>query len=427
MLDAIVRGQLLIPNASGVRYEPDGALAWDAGGILQFAGPWAELEKQLSTDRPSVRTASGVMLPPLLDIHTHISQHPVRGRFTEGVDPHDPEGWLLAGLRRNMFPAERRCHDPAMARQVVDAFLADTLSHGVIGGAAYMTVSAAATEIALQTLPDSWSVGMVLMNQNCPEYLRTDEPNLAADVTRLATKFGSRFILTDRFAVSTAAPLRTAGVALANRFGLRTQTHLNEQIAEKTFVEKTLYPDAGTYTNVYLRDGLLNHRCILAHCIHMSPDEWRTLADTGSVVAHCPTSNLLLKSGVMPLDEVIRYKIPYALGTDVGASPTTSMLAEMRRFLIVHDGHSIHATPCAALQAATVSPANILGLDASFGTLRRGRPASFIEVTPATLTPAQFADDAILSILPVDLDRPAPVARVTIAGKTIFHGISGHA
>src|SRR4051812_38438815 len=289
------------------------------------------------------------MLPPLLDIHTPVPQHPIRGRFVEGVPDDAPGGRLLAGLKRNVFPAEARCNDAAHAERVVADFLADTLAHGVVGGAAYMTPSAAATEAALSGLPEAWSVGLLLMDQNCPPDLCTDEASVEDDFVRLARRFGRRLIMTDRFAVAVSSPLRRRGAALAGRLGLRTQTHLNEQRAEKALVETTLYPDAGSYADVYRRDGLLDHACIAAHCVHMSGDEWQMLRDTGTTIAHCPTSNELLGSGVMPLDEVLSREIPYAIGTDVGASPTVSMLAEVGRFLRAHAGRSARATPAEAL------------------------------------------------------------------------------
>jgi guanine deaminase len=283
-----------------------------------------------------------------------------------------------------------------------------------------MTPSAVATEVALTVLPESWSVGLVLMNQNCPPDLCTDERTLEADVERLAKRFGRRLIVTDRFAVAVNSSLRRVGAALAERYGLRTQTHLNEQPGEKELVENTLYPDAASYADVYRRDGLLDHRCIAAHCVHMRPDEWSILRDTGTAVAHCPTSNELLGSGVMQLDDILAQGIPYALGTDVGASPTVSMLAEMGRLLKVHHGTSASATPSEALQRATLAPAEILGLGRQFGQLEPGRPMSFIEVdcnAPASAS----ADDVIRSLLPADLNAPEPaVRRVTISGRVAF-------
>jgi guanine deaminase len=424
MIERVIRGPLLVVDDGGVvTFHHDGVLAADQSGVLQFVRPWTGLQNQIPTEM-KVEASRGVMLPPLVDIHTHIPQHPIRGRFVEGVPSDAQEGKLLAGLKRNVFPAEARCVDPQYTQPMVRQFLADTLSHGVFGGVTYMTPSAVATEIALSELPASWSVGLVLMNQNCPADLRTDEPSLEEDVRRLANRFGRRLIMTDRFAVAVNSPLRRRASALAERYSLRTQTHLNEQRAEKHFVEQTLYPNAASYTDVYLQDGLLDHQCIVAHCIHMTPTEWEILADHGAVIAHCPTSNLLLGSGVMPLDEVIDREIPYALATDVGASPTVSMLAEMKQFLTVHENKSTHATPAEALYRATTAAAKLAGLSDQCGELAVGRPMSFIEVA-ANVPPGADADAAILSLLPENVDAPSPsVQRMTIAGKTLFERAS---
>jgi guanine deaminase len=421
VLEQVVLGPLLVPNAGGsVTFHRDGALAGDGGGTLRYAGAAEGLRRDLPRDA-RVRASDGVMLPPLLDIHTHVPQHPIRGRFLEGVPDGAPGGKLLNGLRRNVFPAEARCNDAAYAEKVTRVFLADTLSHGVFGGASYMTPSAVATEVALSILPESWAVGLVLMNQNCPPDLCTDERTLESDVERLAKRFGRRLLVTDRFAVAVNSPLRRRGAALAERCGLRTQTHLNEQPGEKELVEKTLYPEANSYADVYRRDGLLDHECVAAHCVHMRADEWSILRDTGTVVAHCPTSNELLGSGVMRLDEVLARGLPYALGTDVGASPTVSILAEMGRFLKVHHGRSARATPSEALYRATLAPAEILGLDRHLGRLEAGHPMSFIEVSTGRLAGGASADDVVRSLLPADLDASEPrVLRVTLAGRVAF-------
>jgi len=463
MLDQIIRGPLLIPRDNGsVTYYRDGVLAADAAGIIQFAGAFDELRslypgvekvenlsrdtgvgpvldssainEQVNSNIPSTgrrpvsrfRFSDGVMLPPFLDIHTHIPQHPIRGRFVEGVSDATPQGKLLAGLNRNVFPAESQCDNAECAEKVVRQFLADTLAHGIVGGAAYMTPSALATEIALSLLPRTWSVGLVLMNQNCPADLRTSEATLEEDVERLARKFGRRLIVTDRFAVAVSSSLRKRGASLARKFGLRTQTHLNEQIAEKQFVEAELYPNYRSYTDVYQKDGLLDHECIAAHCIQMREEEWSILRDTASVIAHCPTSNLLLESGVMSLDTVLDRKIPYAIATDVGASPTVSMLAEMARYLKVHEARSGRATAVEALYRSTRAPAELLGVGAQLGRLEAGRPLSFIEIECHDL--ADDSESAIRSLLPADLDEPEmTINRVADAGQIIYERSAVHA
>ena len=392
-----IRGPVLNPMATGgVEYWSDGVIVDDGRGRIVAAGPWEEIAIRLNLAAEEVRQSPGMILPPLLDAHIHIPQHPIRGRFAEGIGADPPGGRLLASLEQNVFPAEGRCESPAHARHVVAAFAADTLANGVIGGAAYMTVHPRATRIALEQLPETWSVGLVLMNGRCPTYLRTDEPALADDVAALAQDFGRRLIVTDRFAVSVDSPLREAGVALARQHGLRMQTHLNEQRAEKRLIEEVLYPEAASYTEVYRRDGLLDCEPILAHCIQMRPEEFEMVAATAGAIAHCPVSNTLLGSGVMPLDAVRASGIPFALCTDVGASPTTSLFCEMAEFLKVHAGSGAAVTPEEALWRTTLAPARILGLADRLGSFAPGMEYSFIEAVWEGAVPPATAADAIL-------------------------------
>jgi len=114
----------------------------------------------------------------------------------------------------------------------------------------------------------------------------------------------------------------------------------------------------------------------------MTDPEFDIVATKRGVIAHCPTSNTLLGSGVMPLDRMYAHGIDYALCTDVGASPTTSLLAEMAQFLKVHHRRSSRATPQAALWRSTLAPARILGLDEQLGRFAPGMPLSYVEIDP---------------------------------------------
>ena len=428
-----IRGAILNPLPDGgVAYWPDGVLVGDDRGRVVAVGGWDDVSVRLNLETAAVPHGRGLVLPPLLDAHIHIPQHPIRGRFAEDIGADPPGGRLLASLERNVFPAEGRCEGPAHARHVVADFLADTLANGVIGGAAYMTVHARATRIALEQLPEPWHVGLVLMNGRCPGYLRTDEPGLVEDVDALARDFGRRLIVTDRFAVSVGTPLRKAGVAVARRHGLRMQTHLDEQRAEKALVETVLYPDAGSYTGVYARDGLLDCEAILAHCIHLRPEEVDTIAATASSIAHCPVSNTLLGSGVMPLDTIRAAGIPHALCTDVGASPTTSLFCEMAQFLKVHAGSSSAATPEEALRLVTVAPARMLGVADRLGSFAPGMEWSFIEAAcdgPAPATAREAILHGLLRMTEADLEpwRQGDEPRATAVRRLRDEGLDwGH-
>ena len=421
----LVRGPLLNPREDGgADFWPDGALWGDANGNIRFVGAWADLPPD--ADPQTARQSDGILVPAFLDCHTHIPQYPIRGRFIEGIVGDPPEGRLLAGLNRNVFPLESRARDTAYAADVIHAFEVDTRAKGILGGATFMTVHACAARVALEILPPVWSVGLVLMNQNCPDYLRTDEKNLERDVAALTDEFGQRLILSDRFAVAVNTPLRVSAAALAGQYGLRMQTHLNEQRAEKEFVERVLYPGYNSYTDVYRRDGLLDHAPILAHCLQMTEAEWEIVAESPrAAVAHCPTSNTLLGSGTMSLSNILDRRIPYALCTDVGASPTTSLLAEMAQFLKVHaaagdDGRRL-ATPMEALFRVTIAPARILGLESQFGAFAPGKPLTFLEIDTDGKTYADAASaigHGLLALTETDLDRFAASPALRALART---------
>ncbi len=237
----VIRGPLLNPRTDGsVAFFPDAALIGDDHGKIVAVGHWSDVVKQYPAVEARHRVADGWIIPPMLDAHIHIPQHPIRGRFLEGISGSPDGGPVLAGLARNVFPAEGRCADAAIARAAIEDFREDTLAHGVIGGAAYMTVHASATRAALERLAPEWFVGLVLMERFCPEYLRTDVAKLDDDVAALARDFGKRLIVTDRFAGAVDGPLRRRGVELSRRFDLRMQTHLNEQLRREGLDRRAL-------------------------------------------------------------------------------------------------------------------------------------------------------------------------------------------
>jgi hypothetical protein len=129
-------------------------------------------------------------------------------------------------------------------------------------------------------------------------------------------------------------------------------------------------------------------------------------------VAHCPTSNTLLGSGILDLTRLLEPGIGYAICTDVGASPTTSLLVEMAQFLKVHRRISDRATPSEALRRVTLEPAKILHVDHLVGRLEVGRPMSFVEIACDPLSLRQRSvDDVILAAL---LDTSAAELDATV-------------
>ena len=120
-----------------------------------------------------------------------------------------------------------------------------------------------------------------------------------------------RYAFTPRFALSCGPDMLRRSAELARETGAYWQTHVAEDRNEIREVAQA-FPDAVDYLDVYDQAGGLGPRTILAHAIHLSPREIARVADTDSVIAHCPASNLFLASGAMPL---ARYR---AAGIRVG-------------------------------------------------------------------------------------------------------------
>lgn len=400
--DLRLRGQLLLPTApedavfpdTPFRWVADAAVLTDARGILRYAGP-----VEGSPVPPDSLTSAGLMLPPLIDCHLHISQFPIRGRFLEGLPPMPPGAGLLQGLARNVYPAEARCADVESAAEVTRAFLADTRAHGTLGGVAYMTSHPVAARAALQLLPDTWRVGLVLMNQNCPNALSITPGEAKVALEGLHRDFGNRLVVTDRFAVACTSSLRKMAAEFALKHGLDTQTHLAEQSAEVDTVRQ-LYPQHPTYTHVYDADGLLEPGCIVAHCIHLTEAEWHLLSQRRARVAHCPVSNTALGSGRLDLAALRASGLPWALCTDIGASPTTSLLHEVRHFVAVHADSPGRdsATPSVGLWHATVAARHVGRIP--IGGLYVDHPFAAIEFPPVVT--ATNPDTAIRALLQSD-------------------------
>lgn len=137
-------------------------------------------------------------------------------------------------------------------------------------------------------------------------------------------------ILTPRFAISCSDALMTGLSALVcQEPNLHIQTHLAENPTEVEFA-KSLFPFADSYTHVYDHFDLLTPRTILAHCVHLEPQEMQLIAKRGAGIAHCPTSNFALSSGVSPVGELLDHGIKVGLGTDVSGGFGAGILSVVR-------------------------------------------------------------------------------------------------
>ena len=138
------------------------------------------------------------------------------------------------------------------------------------------------------------------------------------------------------------------------------QTHLSENHGEIQRVAE-LFPEARHYTDVYRRCGLLTPRAVLGHAIHLDDSEIAMLAESGAKVAHCPTSNLFLGSGLFD-DAGLRGRgIQNAIATDIGAGTSYSMLQTLNEGYKILQLQNQKLHPLRAFHWITRGNAEVLG------------------------------------------------------------------
>ncbi len=353
----------------------DGLLLVRGGRIEQF-GPAAQLLRQLPDGLPVTRFSHSLLLPGLVDAHTHYPQTGMIAAYGEQ---------LLDWLQDYTFPTERRFADPDYAQAVAARFLDELLRNGTTTAMVFCTVHPCSVD-ALFAEAEARHLrllaGKVLMDRNAPADLTdTAETGLAqsrALIERWHGRGRLQYAVAPRFApTSTGAQLATAGRLLQAYPDLRLQTHLAESRQEVDWVRK-LYPEHASYLAVYAHYGLVTERSLFAHGVHLSDSDCGYLADQGAALAFCPSANLFLGSGLFDLARMERHGVPVALGTDLGAGTSFSLLQTLGDGYKVQQLLGRSLDPFKSLYLATLGGAKALGLDQHIGGFAPGLEADFV-------------------------------------------------
>lgn len=392
----IVRGRLLIdpermPEAGWIRVE---------GGRIAEVG-FGDLPRGLGP--PTLGGADRIIAPAFIDAHMHIPQIDAVG--CDGMP-------LLDWLDSVVFPAETWWGRGAAGRDVRTA-VRRLAEHGTVGAAAYLTSHGEGSAEALGLLartPMRWIAGRVAMDRAAPEALTAEDRRRASmrpspSAMAAAPSPAGRVAVSanPRFAISCSDELLAeVGWAVKERAaeggGPFVQTHLSESREEVEEVRR-LFPGESSYTGVYERFGLLGPRTLLAHCVHLSSDEWRLIAERRCVVAHCPTANIFLRAGLFNWDAAREHGARLALGSDIAGGPDVAMPRVARAFIetakvraLTSGGHGVRIpTPAEAWSLITRGNAEALGwLDG--GRLEAGAAADFLVLR----APETWLDDHLV-------------------------------
>ena len=294
----------------------NGYVAVGADGCV--TGVAADLASLDSTDAEIIDFGDRLLIPAMNDLHVHAPQYRNQGIAM------DLE--LLPWLQNYTFPEEMKYADMAYAERMYRRFVRDLWRFGTMRACVFATIHTDSTRLLMRLFQEAGMgalVGKVGMNRNCPEGLSERVDDMVAGYESLISEFNGepmslvRPIITPRFIPSCSSEMLQACGQLADKYQLPVQSHLSENKDEIAWVQE-LEPGSTSYGDAYDRYGLFGQTpTIMAHCVWTDGDELALMKRRGVVVAHCPTSNFNVASGMAPIRRFLDEGLQVGLGSDI--------------------------------------------------------------------------------------------------------------
>ena len=358
----------------------DGAVAF-AGGTILATGTAPEVLTQ-HPDAEVLDRRDCVLIPGMVDTHVHYPQIPVIGAM--GLE-------LLEWLALRTLPEEAKMADLAHATKAAERFTRLLAGNGTTSALVFGSHFPKAQHALFEAADKSGlriASGLVVSDRNLRPELEVTPEIAHAESTKLIERWHDhgrlRYAVTPRFSVSATEEMLAACRTLLDEHPTALFTsHVNESPGEIAFV-KQLFPKARDYIGTYEDAGLLRDCSVLAHNVHASDEELHRLAYAHTAVAHCPSSNAFLASGIFPMARHVEHGVCFGMGTDVGAGTGLSMLKEA---LVAYHVQMVRSEgqmlgPAHLLYLATAAGAKAIGLDDIAGDLTPGKQADIVLLKP---------------------------------------------
>ena len=330
--------------------------------------------------------ASGCyVLPGLVQTHVHLVQTIFRG-IAEDLS-------LLEWLRTRVWPLEA-AHDERSIRASVRLGLAELLLTGtttILDMGTTHHEDLVAEEIAASGIRARFGKAMMDAGEAVPPRLLERTRDSLDESERLAKQWrgaeGGRlgYAFAPRFALSCTRDLLEAVAELAPRLGALVHTHSNENVSERELVQGA----TGRAPAAYLGDvGIASDRAVFAHGVHLDDAEIGLLAERRTAIAHCPSSNLKLGSGIADVVALRAAGITVGVGADGAAcnNRLDAFVESRLAALLPRAKRGANAMPAAtALSLATSEGAKALGLEREIGTLEVGKRADVVVLDASRL------------------------------------------
>lgn len=272
-----------------------------------------------------------LIIPSFIDLHLHAPQY-----IQMGVGLHLP---LIDWLNQYTFKIEERFADVNYAKKCYPAFVKDLYDWGSLRSVIFGTIHNESNQVLVEELDKkglSAMVGKVNMNRFTTIGL-TETVNQSLDKTTVFIDYlkekqdtKQEAIVTPRFAPSCSYDLLDGLGQIAEERSVPVQSHLCETRREMDWV-KDLFKDRlneekTSYSDVYHMTGLMGKTpTVMAHGVYLEDRDIKLCKENQIWIAHCPTSNNNLSSGIMPLTKYLDLGLSIGLGSDIGAGHTLAM------------------------------------------------------------------------------------------------------
>lgn len=270
-----------------------------------------------------------LIIPGMNDLHCHGSQFKHLGMAM------DKE--LIPWLNDYTFPEESKFKDREYGKKIYERFIKEIWKQGTTRIAIFATVHKDATMDLMDLLIKSGLgayVGKVNMDLNCPPFICESLENSLKDTEEIILKYGNKSplvkpIITPRFVPSCSSELLSGLGILCKKYNIPVQSHLSENKGEIQWV-KELHPDSKYYGDVYNKCNLFGQTpTLMAHCSFSSEEEIALMKANEVFAVHCPSSNLNVGSGMMPIRKFIDNDIKLGFGSDISGGHTCSLFKTM--------------------------------------------------------------------------------------------------
>ncbi|MFL6275614.1 MAG: 5'-deoxyadenosine deaminase [Blastocatellia bacterium] len=391
-----------------------------AGDVLIEGNRIAAVGASLTARADETVDARGrVLLPGLVQTHVHLCQTLFRGAADDLA--------LIDWLKKRIWPMEA-AHTPESLYASARLGVAEMIRGGTTTALTMETVNH--TEAVFRAVEETGfraTIGKCMMDKgdDVPRALHEETDDSIAESLRLLERWHGqadgriRYCFAPRFAVSCTKALLERVARLARERSVIVHTHASENREEIALVER----ETGLRNIDYLNSvGLAAPNVVLAHCVHLSDGEMAILKQSGAHVAHCPSSNLKLGSGLARVAEMKAHGISVTLGADgAPCNNRLDMFTEMRTAALLQKAlHGPEALPAlAVLRMATMDGARALGLADEIGSIEAGKRADLILVNLDRLHTTPHPD--LVSTI-VYAAQSSDVEMVWIDGRRVLDG-----